>query len=287
MFELLGVAIAIIGTAVVSHTDFKTGYMPDRYTHAMLLLGAALLPLYSGLEAAVPYYLIAAGVFAASFIFYTFGQLGGGDVKLFTALALLLPIYPAQLVALGFNPIIAPYPFVVSVFFASAVMAMAVVSIDYLRRLHEDRKKIKDFRAKSFRGLLYSALTLPLAVIWVYLSPMMTIVAVPLALGTFAMAFKEDILRLYVVRKKAVKDLNDDDVIALELMSPSMKKKLGLGSRKTFLEMELKAIKKTARKHGIKQIIVQENLPKFGVFILASLLLNLMVGDTLLWLLFT
>ena len=286
MIELLGAAIAVAGTATVAYTDFKTGYMPDRYTHAMILLGALLLPFYSGFSTALPYYGIAIAVFAASFLFYTFGQLGGGDVKLFTGLALLLPTYPLSLSILGTTPVAAPYPFVVSVFFASAVLAMAVVTAQYLARLYSDRRKIKDFRAKSFRGLLYSAMTLPLGVIWIYLSPKMLVIALPLVLGAFVLSFKKDILRLYVVEKKLVKDLNDDDVLALELMSKSMKKKLGLGSRKTLLEMELKTLKKNARKHGVKQVIVQEYLPRFGVYILISLLLNLVVGDTLLWLLF-
>ncbi|MFC2174548.1 prepilin peptidase [archaeon] len=286
MFELLGATVAVIGTAMVAHTDYKTGYMPDKYTHAMIVLGALLLPLYSGWEAAIPFYIAAGIVAAVSFVFYTFGQLGGGDVKLFTALALLLPTYPMSLAVFGLNPVVAPYPFVVSVFFTSAVLAMAFVSVGYLHSLYRDHKKVKHFRTKSFKGILYSAMTLPLGIIWFYLSPRMLIIALPLALGAFVLAFKEDILRLYVVEKKAVSKLNDDDVIALELMSQSMKKKLGLGSRKTLLEMELKTLKKNARKHGIKQVIVQEYLPKFGPYIIISLLLNLLVGDTLLWLLF-
>jgi len=286
MIEILGAAIALAGTATVAYTDFRTGYMPDRYTHSMIVLGALMLPFYSGFEAALPHYGIALAVFAASFVFYTFGQLGGGDVKLFTGLALLVPAYPLSLGAIGLSPVPAPYPFVVSVFFASAVLAMAFVSAGYLLRLYSDRKRVKGFRKKAFRGLAYSAFTLPLAAIWLVLSPKMLLVALPLAAGAFVLSFKEDILKLYVVKKKAVKDLNDDDVIALELIGASTKKKLGIGSRKTFLEMELKGLKKNARKHGIKNVLVQEYLPRFGPFILASLLLNLLVGDTLLWLLF-
>ena len=286
MIELLGAAIALVGTAIVAYTDFKTGYMPDKYTHTMIALGVLLLPFYSGISAALPNYFIAALVFAVCFLFYIFGQLGGGDVKLFTALALLIPTYPVALEAFALNPVFSPYPFVVSIFFTSAVLAMFVVSLNYATRLLRDRRKIKEFNKKALRGGVYSAMTLPLAILWYLINPVMITIAIPLIAGAFVLAFKKDILRLYVVKKKKIKDLNDDDVLALELMSKTLKKKLGVGSRKTFLEMELKGLKKNARKHRIKEVLVSEYLPKFGPYILISLLLNLAVGDTLLWLLF-
>ncbi len=285
MFELTGAALALVLTSIVAYTDYKTGYMPDRYTHSMIVLGALILPFYQGFSAALPYYAIAALVFGVSFLFYIFGQLGGGDVKLFTGMSLLIPTYPLTLKSFGFNPVIAPYPFIISVFFLAAVLAMIFVSGNYLAKLYKDRKRVKDFNAKSLKGLLYAVMTLPLTILWAFMNPNMAIIGLPLAIGAFALAFKTDILRLYVVKKKLVSKLNDDDVVALELLSKSMKKKLGLGSRKTFLEMELKDLKKRAKKAGVKEILVQEYLPKFGPYILAALILNLIVGDALLWLL--
>ena len=286
MIELLGMAVALVGTAIVAYIDYKTGYMPDKYTHTMIALGLLFLPFYNGLSAALPYYFVAAVVFGVCFLFYIFGQLGGGDVKLFTGLALLIPVYPAALIPFAFEPVTSPYPFVLSVFFTSAVLAMFFVSLNYMVRLIRDRRKIKSFDKKVLRGVIYSAMVFPLVVLWHLINPVMTLIAIPIIAGAFVLAFKTDILKLYVVKKKKVKDLNDDDVLTLELMSASMKKKLGVGSRKTFLEMELKNLKKNARKHGVKEVLVSEYLPKFGPYILASLLLNLAVGDTLLWLLF-
>jgi Flp pilus assembly protein protease CpaA len=259
--------------------------MPDRYTHAMIASGLALLPLYAGLSQAITWYFIAAVVFMACFLFYIYGQLGGGDVKLFTALALLLPSYPVSLARFGLQPVVAPYPFVLSVFFASAVFAMLVVSVGYALRLVADRRRVKGFGAKALKGIAYSAMTLPLTALWFYINPRMLIIALPLVAGAFVLAFKDEILRLYVAKKKSVARLNDDDVIALELLPKGTLKKLGLDGRKTFLASELSVIKSNARKHGIKEVLVSEYLPKFGPFILLSLVLNLMVGDTLLWLL--
>lgn len=285
MLELLGALVALVGTAIVAYTDWKTGYMPDKYTHALVAAGIVLLPFYAGLSAALTWYFVSAIVFMACFLLYIFGQLGGGDVKLFTALSLLIPSYPTALSGLGLSPVAAPYPFVLSVFFASAVVATLFVSLGYLRRLIADRGKIKGFGGKLIRGAAYSLMTLPLALLWAYISPRMLVVALPLAVGAFVLVFKDDILRLYVVKKKRVSKLNDDDVLAVELMGKRTLQQLGLGGRKTFLEAELGEIKKNARKHGINQVLVSEYLPHFGPYILLSLLLNLAVGDTMLWLL--
>jgi len=283
---LLGTAIAILGTATVAYTDWKTGYMPDKYTHAMILLGAILLLFYHGPNYAFINYLLAAAVFGICFLLYTFGQLGGGDVKLFTALALLIPSYPIALAGLGTNPVAAPYPFVLSIFFASAVLAMFFVSISYITRLYQSRKKIRDFNKKALKGTAYALLLVPLAAAWAYMNAHMVAIIIPMAAGAFVLAFKDDILRLFVVKKKPVDELNEDDVIAIEMLSKAKLKKLGIGIRKTFLRAELPAIKKNAKKHGIREVWVSEYLPRFGVYILASLLLNLALGDALLWLLF-
>jgi len=286
LLELLGAGIAVIGTAIVAYTDYKTGYMPDMYTHSMIILGALLLPFYyPSLGASLWGYGTALAVFALCFVFYIFGQLGGGDVKLFTALTLLIPSYPMALSGLGFSPIAPPYPFIVSVFFASAVLAMFFVSGNYALHLYRDRGKVPRFAAKALRGIAYAGAVAVLVWLWSILSVRMLVFGVPMVLGAFVIAFKEDIMRLYVVKKKKVSRLNDDDVLALELMSASVKNKLGVGSRKTFLTMELKDLKKRARAAGISEVLVSEYLPKFGPYILAALLLDLLIGDALLWLL--
>ncbi len=286
MFELLGAAIALLGTSVVAYTDWKTGYMPDKYTHALILLGAVLLPFYHGISYALANYAVAAIVFGLCFILYIFGQFGGGDVKLFTALALLVPSYPARLAALGFHPVAAPYPFVLSVFFAAAVLAMLFVSLGYAVRLYHSRKRIKGFNRKAAKGAAFVLLLLPLAVAWAYININMLVVIAPMAAGAFVLAFKGDILRLFIVKKKSVKDLNEDDVIATEMLTKAQLKKLGIGARKTFLDIELPAIKRSAKRHGVDEVWVSEYLPRFGAYVLASLLLNLALGDALLWLLF-
>ena len=285
MIQLIAVLVAVVGSLFAAFEDWRTGFVPDMLNYAMIAVGLVLLPIRYPLQDALAYSFIAGLVFAGGVAFYLFGQLGGGDVKWFTALALLLPHTPGINI-IGVEQAYAPYPFIISIFFTAAVLSLLFVSLDYARKLVRDRRKINNFGHTALRGLAYVVLLSPLFYVWVILNPNMLAVVIPISVGAFILAFKNEILKRYVIMRKKVSDLNDDDVLALEVISGKTKKALGLGKRKTFLEHELKALKKKAKANGIKSIYVSEHLPKFGPFIFASLVLNIALGDAFMWLLF-
>lgn len=287
VLQWISLLTAVIGTAIGSYIDFKTTYIPDKVTYTMIAIGAVTLFFSWPFNDFLLFSGIAVAVFVFGLIMYTLGQLGGGDVKLFTALALLLPSYP-RVFSNYFNltVTVAPYPFLVSIFFIASILGMLFVSSRYIIKLIRDRHKIKNFNRTALTGVVYDVLLLPIFYIWQTFNPNMLFIAIPMLFGGFALAFKKDILEQYVVMKKLVSKLNDDDVIALELMDEKTKKKLGLSTRKTLFEMELKQIKANAKKHNIKQVLVSEYLPVFGPFIFISLVLNLLVGDLFFWILF-
>jgi Flp pilus assembly protein protease CpaA len=288
LLEWVGPAAALAGTAAVAYVDARTGFMPDEVTYAMIGIGLLWLPFAFPLSEAIFYYAIAAAVFVVTLAAYLFGQLGGGDVKLFTGLALLTPVYPAVVAPLSpLGPVAAPYPFIISVFFLAAVVAMVFVSGHYTLRLWRDRREISGWSGKVGQGLLYCAVIGLLMLAWSVFNFRMLVFGIPLLLGGFVLAFKNDILKRYVVMYKPVAALNDDDVLASELYPERLKAALGVGARKTFTVYELRGLKARARKAGIKRLLVAENLPRFGPFILASLLVNFLLGDALLWVLFS
>jgi len=287
MIEEIAILAALVGTGAAAYSDWKTSYIPDELNYALIALGAILLLFRFPIEQGMYHFAAAGIVFLVDLVFYFFGQLGGGDVKLFTGLALLLPTYPTTITAyFGFNPIIAPYPPVVSIFFVSTVVAMLFISLGYIVKLINDRKKIKSFERKAWKGLGFSLILLPLFYIWYLINQNMIVIAVPMMVGAFLLSFKNDILKLYIVMEKPISKLNDDDVLAIELMSKSMKKKLGIGTQKTLWDAQINDIKKNAKKHKIKKILVSEYLPRFGPFIFFAIIFVILVGDQLLWLLF-
>jgi hypothetical protein len=288
MLEIIGAVIALLGVAYSSYTDIKTGEVSDRLSHAMIGLGAILVAFSFPFWQAVTIIGLGILVFALGFILYIFGQIGGGDVKLFTALILLIPYYPASLrplsEAIGINPVPSTLPFIVSVFILSGIFFMLFIPLIYLRKLSAKRKKIKDFRRKVITGLVYCAILSPILMIWFMKSIPIALVFVPMFFALMIIPFKDDIVVLFFARKKKIAYLNDDDVLALESMSKTTIAKLGLW-RKTFTLIELKKIKERARKYKITTVMVCEDLPKYVPYIFASLVLNLLFGDVFIYLL--
>ena len=285
--QLVPVLVAVVGTALLAYTDYKTTYMPDKYTHSMLLIGLVWLVLFNSSPASA--FLIALITFAVLFLMYLFGQIGGGDVKLFTALALLIPSYPKVLYpflnSIGLSPIISsPIPFVFSVFLLAGLLGpMFFVSIWYFYKLYKIREKVKGYDAKILKSSVLILFSIPLIYYFYSFSHGFIFIFLPVITSFLILPFKNDMLKHFSMKKKKVKDLNDDDVLALEFISKSKKKKLGLW-RKTFTSSELKRIKAKAKKLKIKEVEVYDYLPQFGPFIFVSLIINLLIGDFLIYL---
>ncbi|NYZ79799.1 prepilin peptidase, partial [Candidatus Micrarchaeota archaeon] len=287
MFELIPVIVALVATAVCAYDDWKTSYLNEKLVYA--LLGFSLLWTILFSQNIGSTLIIAGAVFAVGFIAYAFGQIGGGDVFLFTALALLLPYYPASFApvaqSLGFAPVVnSPFPFVVSVFLLAGILGpMLFYSVRYFAKIVKIRNKVKDFSKKITKAVVYSALLLPVFYMWLSFAPALALLFVPMVTSFLILPFKDDIIKHFCLERKIVSKIDDDDVIALEFMSEKTKRALGLW-RKTLTKPELKRFKALAKKAKITSIPVCENLPKFVPFILISLIINLLLGDVLLYL---
>jgi hypothetical protein len=288
MLEIIGVIIALLGLAYSSYTDIKTGEVSDRLSHSMIGIGAILVAFSFPFWQAVTIIGLGILIFVVGFILYIFGQIGGGDVKLFTALTLLIPYYPTSLrplsEAIGISPVSSTLPFIISVFILSGIFFMLFIPIAYLRKLSAKKNKIKDYRRKILTGLVYCAILSPILVIWFMKSMPIALIFVPMFFALMIIPFKDDIVVLFFARKKKIAYLNDDDVLALESMNKTTIAKLGLW-RKTFTPPELKKIKERARKYKISTVMVCEDLPKYVPYIFASLILNLLFGDVFIYLL--
>ena len=282
---MLNVLIVFFGLLFSTYTDIKTGYVEDWMSHAMILLGIVLVPIFYPTQILLSY-LIAAVIFLAGYLLYIYGNMGGGDIKLFTAIALLIPFYNETIASyfsfLGIKQVFAPYPFILSIFLLSGILFMIFISVQYSIRVIRLRKKLDNFKRKSMKGLMYALLLLPVFYYWSYMSLPMAMMYFPVALTCFIMPFKDDFVKFFFAQKKLVSKLDDDDILALELMDEKLKKKLGV-KRKTHSLKELIRIKANARKNRIRTVLVCENLPKFVPYIMASFILNIATGDFFLY----
>ncbi len=281
MINLVSYLVAVAGTGLSAYFDLKTTYIPDEITHTMIALGIVFLFLRFSVLQALYYLGIGIAVFLVGFLVYTFGQLGGGDVKLYTGISLLVPDISPMI-----KTILPPYPPIVSIFLASALLGVFFISIDQIRRITKIWSKIKRRRLKLTIGLLLVGLTLFLGFLFSWISLGILVISVPIATGLFIYPFKDDLLENYIIVKKDISDITEDDIIAIERVPDDVKAKLGIGIRKTYLEPELKKIREKAKKLGIREVYVYENLPTFGIYIFLGLILVLLFGDPLFTLLY-
>lgn len=115
---LITTIIAIVACLYASYSDLKLGIIPNKLTFPLIGIGIILNGIYAFMIGDLWFIIICIVVtgviFALGYLFWKMGAWAGGDVKLFTALAALLPFYPAlvyyQILGVSF-PIEGTYPF--------------------------------------------------------------------------------------------------------------------------------------------------------------------------------
>jgi Flp pilus assembly protein protease CpaA len=90
MLHTLILILGIAAFAVIAYGDVRTRRIPNEFAVAIGVLGLARLSLAGDPIAALYTLAAAAAVFAAAFLLFSRGLLGGGDVKLLAATVLLV-----------------------------------------------------------------------------------------------------------------------------------------------------------------------------------------------------
>jgi prepilin signal peptidase PulO-like enzyme (type II secretory pathway) len=243
---LIQQAILIIGTLFGGITDFKTGYIYDWITIPMIVFGLALslaqgqlFNIYSG-----------ATIFVLLLIGYKLGKIGGGDVKIFTGIALLNPINQVD--------------FLITLFFFATISAIIFYSIYYSIKYY--KKGINFEREK--KGIYNSIIIASILIIYfvmmtsfnIITEQFLLILITPLGLGLLYYALQKGIKEEFFEKKILIKDLEEDEILG-EKNSLKIKKLFKL--KYLIGEKEILLLKK----NKIKEIFVLRNLPKFGPFI--------------------
>jgi len=100
---LITVIIALAACIYASYSDLKKGIIPNKLTFPLIAIGIVLNGIYAFMIGEFLFILVCVVVtgviFGLGYLFWKMGAWAGGDVKLFTALAALIP----------FNPILVSY----------------------------------------------------------------------------------------------------------------------------------------------------------------------------------
>ena len=292
-FELIRIAVALLGTGAAAYQDAKTSFIDDKLTLSMIGLGTLFNVLMFDWDFALYSIGITAIIFGIGYILYRTGQLGGGDVLLFCGLQALLPYYPAEGMAqlfstaglaaqqeiVFFEPIL---PFFVSIYLACSFLGMAISGYIYAWKLY----KKTGFR-KLHPNYLMGGATLAAALFIIYwlnfvfeIAPQKTaFISLLLAPAVFLVIFKKDVSEKVALRWIPRKEFEDEDIISAELLPAKIVEKYKI--ERVLTTEQRKILEKVEREEGIHKFPVQKDLPRFGPYILAGLVLCLLVPDLL------
>lgn len=278
---IIKIIIILVATAIAAYTDHKTSYIYNWLTFPLIVIGLILTALESfvltnplGYIYFLKVILIAIIIYLLGYIFYYFGKLGGGDIKIFIGIHLVLPYYASQLTILW-------------LLIFSSLLAVMFVSLKYLIKLYtilkwKAWKKI--LLKKKFQ--IFKVIILFVAFVFVIgysiktlqLPKLYFLLLVPIILGLKTMIFEEEIRKHIYLKRKEIKDLEDGDVLAIDFIPKAMLLKLNLGKREVLEEKDIIKIKKL----NLKTLPIYDNLPRFGPFILLGMIVFLVVGKYLL-----
>ncbi len=175
---LITTIIAIIACLYASYTDLKRGIIPNKLTFPLIAIGIILNGVYAFMIGDLWFIvicLVVTGViFALGYLFWKMGAWAGGDVKLFTALAALLPFYPAlisyQILGVSF-PLEASYSFPLTLIINSilSILPFLLIYVFYIvvktkpHLMNELIAPVKDYKKNIVLTLVItSAVTITL-----------------------------------------------------------------------------------------------------------------------------
>ena len=256
MFDLftLRIGLLIIGSMIAAYTDYKKGLIYDSITLPMIGAGI-LLNLFEQQFTGIG---VGALVFAAGYILYVTGKIGGGDVKLFTAIALLLPFYKENI-------------FILNVLLFSGLSGLLFVSANYSLK-YLKTTTLKNALEENKANLAKSAILAAVIAVYFFVlissgfvsTTYLVVFGVPMIFGLVFLAFEKGIREKIFLKKIPVSQLEEDEIIAREFLDKKTIEEIGLGMKGVIDEKARKKIMQL----GLKEIMVYRDLPKFGPFIL-------------------
>ncbi|MBU2476172.1 prepilin peptidase, partial [Candidatus Micrarchaeota archaeon] len=226
MILLLKQAVILIGSLIGAYTDFKTGYIYDKITYPMIAIGILLNLFELGKEISFENFmsLFSVGiiVFVLGYGMYWLGKIGGGDVKIFTAIALLIPfeegIFPLNIFVLNA---------LIWAGIASLVFYGVYYVIKYARKginWKENQEGIKKAAGLGILILFYFFMIYSFG-----LGKLILVLLIPLSISLVFIALEKGIKKEFFLKKISLQEMEEDEVIAVEFTPKETLEKLKLG----------------------------------------------------------
>ncbi|MEM7821236.1 MAG: A24 family peptidase [Candidatus Aenigmatarchaeota archaeon] len=148
MFEIISIITAFVGSGIASIFDLKTTEIPDKIPYAMILIALILHGIQSIIQWNYKPFLnsLISGIslLAFGFVMYRFGQWGGGDAKILSAIGFLIPEPPS-----GFSSLLLPFPasYLINVFLVGSIYMLFYAFVFSLINRRIFYKFVEDIKA--------------------------------------------------------------------------------------------------------------------------------------------
>ena len=267
---------------------FNKRNIPSVFAYASVAYGLVLTILYLNTASIAISVAIAAIVMGIGYLVYRAGMLGAGDVFEFAALSLILPFQSVSVIAhvpqLGL-------PFIVSLFIGSGIAALVLVPLYYIPRARKAMgKPISSAvsRSDTFKAVLVGAVYIVflgfLAIVVGTGVPGIILIAV-VALGSFSVILFEKPITYSMVKYLTVKDFEDGDIIAWNLMQQSQISKIKGKVRSFSRLITNRIIEQMKKKVPRERIPVYKNAIPMAAPIFIGVVLSILLGNLILLLL--
>lgn len=285
LFTVRVAAVVVIALVYMLFDLFNSRNVPSMFAYATLGFGTVFTILYLNVSAIMISLGIAAVIGALGYLVYRAGQLGGADVIEFAAISMILPLQPAPYLSsiFQFN-----LPFIISVFIATGVVALALIPLYYIPMARSSlRKSMWSYvdRSAIFKGAVLTVAYLAFLLFLVFATNAgvigLLIVVVVMISSILTMTFERPITDSMVERIPAGK-FEEGDMIALNMMNEKeigeMKRKIrGFGRLVTLRVIGEMKRKKVTRKFPVYRKAMPLALPIFIGIVLSLLFGNLLL----------
>lgn len=263
------VFIVLVACAIAAYTDHKTGYIFDWLTFPLMGIGLLLNVFSFYWLDVLSILLIALVIYIFGYMAYYYGKIGGGDIKLFLGIHLVLPYLNGQV-------------FILWVIMASSLLSVLFVSVSYIFKLYNKIKITKDLLLERKWKILFSLFFLIFFSFLCYYVvkqdsfPWFVYLTIPaIFFGSVVLIFEKEVKEHIYLRRKPVSKLEEGDVLALEFCNKDFLKETGLEKRAIIEKEDIVLLKELK----YKSVPIYDYLPRFGIYILlgAALVLGYVI----------
>ncbi|MGC8648599.1 MAG: hypothetical protein ACP5UN_00015 [Candidatus Micrarchaeia archaeon] len=253
--------------------------VPTIFAYSTIVIGVIMTILYFNISIILLSSIIAIIIIALGWLAYRVGQIGGADIIELAVISLILPIQNTPLL---FNINQYGFPFILSVFIATGIIAIIFVPLYYLPKAYKMKHKLIATKNSIFKSMLVaiSYLIFLALLIFIYNLNIFLIVLflIIITCATVLIAFEKS-LSESMITFIDVRNLEEGDMVAHILMNKEQERRLKKFGFTNLITK--KFIDKVKSKNIKEKIPVYRNAIPLALPIFFGLIISILIGNIL------